>query len=273
MNSGVRSRDHRRRHQRLRHRARCRRPRPVVFSCASRTILASATSSWSTKLIHGGLRYLEHYDFRLVREALMEREVLLGDRAAHHPPDPLRAAASSRPASAPGCCGSACSLYDHLGGRKLLPPTRTLDLRTDVAGEPLQPGRFTMASNTPIARSTTRAWSSSTRSTPPTRGASIRPRTRCVVARSGKARWKLTLEDTATGERRIDHRARPGQRRRALGRRSPRPCRRQRPRQCAAGEGHPHRGADGSSSTTAPISSRTPTAASSSPFPIRTTSP
>jgi glycerol-3-phosphate dehydrogenase len=56
--------------------------------------LASGTSSGSTKLIHGGLRYLEHYEFRLVREALMEREVLWKNGAAYHLADALRAAAT-----------------------------------------------------------------------------------------------------------------------------------------------------------------------------------
>ncbi len=70
--------------------------------------LASATSSWSTKLIHGGLRYLEHYEFRLVREALIEREVLWG--IAPHIIRPLRFVLPHheglRP---PGCCGSGSS--------------------------------------------------------------------------------------------------------------------------------------------------------------------
>ena len=64
--------------------------------------LASGTSSGSTKLIHGGLRYLEYYEFRLVREALMEREVLWTQRAAHHLADALRAAATPRACGRPG---------------------------------------------------------------------------------------------------------------------------------------------------------------------------
>lgn len=68
-----------------------------VFLC-EKNDLASATSSASTKLIHGGLRYLEHYEFRLVREALIEREVLL--RAAPHIIWPLRFVLTcQRPAS------------------------------------------------------------------------------------------------------------------------------------------------------------------------------
>ena len=79
--------------------------------------LASPTSSASSKLIHGGLRYLEHYEFRLVREALHEREVLLAHRAAHRPAAALRPAARRRPAAAPGCSALGLFLYDHLARR------------------------------------------------------------------------------------------------------------------------------------------------------------
>ena len=100
--------------------------------------LASGTSSGSTKLIHGGLRYLEHYEFRLVRESLMEREVLW--RMAPHIIWPLRFvlphAEGLRPA---WLLRLGLFLYDHIGGRKLLPATRTLDMRSDPAGKPLKP--------------------------------------------------------------------------------------------------------------------------------------
>ena len=69
--------------------------------------LAQATSSASTKLFHGGLRYLEYYEFRLVRESLIERETLL--RAMPHISWPMRFVLPHRPGSGrPGCCGSAC---------------------------------------------------------------------------------------------------------------------------------------------------------------------
>ena len=92
---------------------------------------ASGTSSGATKLIHGGLRYLEHYEFRLVREALMEREVLWA--MAPHVIWPLRFVlpfqkGGIRPA---WLIRLGLFLYDNLGGRKLLPPTKTLDLRRD----------------------------------------------------------------------------------------------------------------------------------------------
>ncbi len=103
--------------------------------------LASGTSSWSSKLIHGGLRYLEFYEFRLVREALTEREVLWG--IAPHIIHPLRFVlphhAGLRPA---WLLRLGLFLYDHIGGRRLLPATRTLDLARDALGAPLKPGAF-----------------------------------------------------------------------------------------------------------------------------------
>ncbi len=100
--------------------------------------LASGTSSGSTKLIHGGLRYLEHYEFRLVREALMEREVLW--RNAPHIIWPLRFVLPYVKGLRPAwMLRLGLFIYDHIGGRKLLPPTRTLDMRRDPAGRPLKP--------------------------------------------------------------------------------------------------------------------------------------
>ena len=104
--------------------------------------LAGATSSASTKLIHGGLRYLEHYEFRLVREALMEREVLWA--MAPHIIWPLRFVLPHHKGLRPAwLLRLGLFLYDHLGGRKLLPATRTLNLATDRAGQGLAPG-YTM---------------------------------------------------------------------------------------------------------------------------------
>ena len=100
--------------------------------------LAQATSSASTKLFHGGLRYLEYYEFRLVRESLIERETLL--TAMPHISRPLRFVlphhAGLRPA---WMLRLGLFIYDHLGGRRILPPTRTLDLVRDPAGAPLRP--------------------------------------------------------------------------------------------------------------------------------------
>ncbi len=108
-----------------------------VYLC-EKSDLAGATSSASTKLIHGGLRYLEYYEFRLVREALMEREVLL--RAGPHIISPLRFVLPHHKGLRPAwLIRLALFLYDHLGGRKLLPPTRPVDLTKDEAGLPLKP--------------------------------------------------------------------------------------------------------------------------------------
>jgi glycerol-3-phosphate dehydrogenase len=85
-----------------------------------RSDLASGTSSASTKLIHGGLRYLEFYEFRLVREALSEREVLLD--AAPHIIWPLRFVLPHDKSLRPAWMFQiGLFLYDHLGGRKRLP--------------------------------------------------------------------------------------------------------------------------------------------------------
>src|SRR5215510_5373973 len=111
-----------------------------VFLCEQND-LASGTSSAATKLIHGGLRYLEYYEFRLVREALMEREVLW--RMAPHIIWPLRFVLPHHRGLRPAwLLRLGLFLYDHLGGRKLLPPTRTLDLLADPAGKPLKRGEF-----------------------------------------------------------------------------------------------------------------------------------
>ena len=100
--------------------------------------LAGATSSASTKLIHGGLRYLEHLRFRLVRESLVEREVLL--RAAPHIISPMRFVLPHHRGLRPWpVLRLGLFLYDHLGGRDILPPTRSLDLTRDAAGGPLRP--------------------------------------------------------------------------------------------------------------------------------------
>lgn len=99
--------------------------------------LASGTSSASTKLIHGGLRYLEHHEFRLVREALMEREVLWS--LAPHIIWPLRFVLPHHSALRPAwMLRLGLFIYDHIGGRKKLPPTKVLDLQKDAAGAPLK---------------------------------------------------------------------------------------------------------------------------------------
>ena len=99
--------------------------------------LAQHTSSASTKLVHGGLRYLEYYEFGLVRKALREREVLL--RLAPHIIWPLRFVmpheASARPA---WMIRAGLFLYDHLAKRAFLPASRGIRLNEHVAGVPLK---------------------------------------------------------------------------------------------------------------------------------------
>ena len=100
--------------------------------------LAGGTSSASTKLIHGGLRYLEHYEFALVREALSEREQLWG--IAPHIIWPLRFVLPHAKGLRPRwLLRLGLFLYDHIGGRKRLPTTETIDLSRHPAGRPLKP--------------------------------------------------------------------------------------------------------------------------------------
>ena len=101
--------------------------------------LAQGTSSASTKLVHGGLRYLEHYEFALVRESLSERERLWA--IAPHIIWPLRFVLPHVKGLRPRwLLRLGLFLYDHIGGRKALPATQTVDLRKHPAGRPLKPG-------------------------------------------------------------------------------------------------------------------------------------
>ncbi|MEP7350623.1 MAG: glycerol-3-phosphate dehydrogenase [Sphingorhabdus sp.] len=101
--------------------------------------LARGTSSASTKLIHGGLRYLEHYEFALVRESLMERERLWA--IAPHIIWPMRFVLPYQKGLRPRwLVRLGLFLYDHIGGRKRLPATRSLNLKTDPSGKPLLAG-------------------------------------------------------------------------------------------------------------------------------------
>lgn len=106
---------------------------------AERGDLAGATSSAATKLIHGGLRYLEHYEFRLVREALGEREVLM--KMAPHIIWPLRFVLPHHPGLRPAwMIRIGLFLYDHLSGRQTLPGSVSVDFtKGDLRGAPLKP--------------------------------------------------------------------------------------------------------------------------------------
>jgi glycerol-3-phosphate dehydrogenase len=161
--------------------------------------LAGATSSASTKLIHGGLRYLEHYKFRLVREALAEREVLLG--IAPHIIWPMRFVLPHHDGLRPAwLLRLGLFLYDNLGGRSVLPGTRVLDLQHDAVGVPLKPQYrkgfeysdcWVEDSRLVVLNACDAA----------ARGATIRPRTRVVAAERAAGSWRVTAEDGAgTGE-------------------------------------------------------------------------
>jgi glycerol-3-phosphate dehydrogenase len=154
--------------------------------------LGSGTSSWSTKLIHGGLRYLEHYEFRLVREALIEREVLL--KMAPHIIWPMRFVLPHHKGMRPAwLLRLGLFLYDHLGGRKILPGTRVLDLKTDPAGRPLKE-QFSKAFEY------SDCWVNDARLVvlnamdAKARGADIFTRTRLVSARRSGDGWDIELQ-------------------------------------------------------------------------------
>lgn len=154
--------------------------------------LAGATSSASTKLIHGGLRYLEHYAFRLVHEALNERAVLLA--ALPHIAWPMRFVLPHHAGLRPWwMLRAGLFLYDHLGRRSgALPGTRALDLTRDPAGLPLRP-EFRRGFEY------SDAWVDDARLVvlaardAAARGAAIRTRTRATSARVIDGRWHLDL--------------------------------------------------------------------------------
>jgi glycerol-3-phosphate dehydrogenase len=161
--------------------------------------LASGTSSWSTKLIHGGLRYLEFYEFRLVREALMEREVLWA--IAPHIIWPLRFVLPHHRGMRPAwLLRLGLFLYDHIGGRKKLPATRVVNLRSDAAGKPLK-SNFTRAFEySDCAVNDARLVVLNARDAAD-RGAEIRTRTKVISARRDNEMWAVEIEDTNSGKR------------------------------------------------------------------------
>ena len=153
--------------------------------------LASGTSSASTKLIHGGLRYLEHGWLRLVREALIEREVML--RMAPHLIRPMRFVLPSEPGRRPAwMLRLGLFVYDHLGGRQILPPARALDLANDPLGAPLK-GRYQRGFEYSDCFADDARLVVLTAVDAAERGAVIRTRTRCIRAERG-AVWRLMLE-------------------------------------------------------------------------------
>ncbi|MCH2094124.1 MAG: glycerol-3-phosphate dehydrogenase [Rhodobacteraceae bacterium] len=196
--------------------------RGLSVALAERDDLASATSSASTKLFHGGLRYLEYFEFRLVREALIERETLL--RAMPHISWPMRFVLpyhrdmrfeNSTPTSRllsfvmPWMKGRRPAwlirlglfLYDNLGGRKILPGTTTVDLNSGDEGAPLQ-DRFAQAYEY------SDCWIEDSRLVvlnardAEARGAQVMTRTEVTSARRTDGHWTIDLRDVDTGETR-----------------------------------------------------------------------
>jgi len=153
---------------------------------------AEGTSSRSGKLVHGGLRYLEYYQFRLVREALIEREVLLA--SAPHIIWPMRFVLPHSPEQRPAWLVRAgLFLYDHLGGRERLPPSRSLDLSRAPEGAPLR-GEFRRGFEysdcwVDDARLVILNLVDASR-----HGARILPRTRAVRARRAADTWQLEMK-------------------------------------------------------------------------------
>ncbi len=160
--------------------------------------LASATSSASTKLYHGGLRYLEYYEFRLVREALVERETLL--RAMPHISWPMRFVLPMHKGMRPAwLIRLGLFIYDHLGGRKILPGTRSIDLTKDAAGRSLKPEYRRAFEYSDCWVEDSRLVALNARDAE-ARGARILTRTRVVGARREADLWHVELERDGTLE-------------------------------------------------------------------------
>lgn len=160
--------------------------------------LASGASSRSTKLIHGGLRYLEYFEFRLVREALREREILWAN--APHLVRPLRFVLPYQRGLRPfWVLRLGLFLYDHIGGRKRLPPTRSLDLRRDGAGAPLKPEFVKGFEYSDCWVDDARLVVLNARDAA-NRGATIETRKKVVGAQARNGKWIVSLRDLVTSE-------------------------------------------------------------------------
>lgn len=159
--------------------------------------LASHTSSASTKLIHGGLRYLEQYDFSLVRHSLKEREILL--QSAPHIIWPLRFILPHHQGLRPRwLIRLGLFLYDHIGGRKRLPVSHGINLQRHIVGRFLKE-KFTHAFEY------SDCWVQDARLVvlnardAALRGASIMTHTRCIALTRHKQHWTATVEQNKTG--------------------------------------------------------------------------
>lgn len=160
-----------------------------------------ATSSSSTKLIHGGLRYLEHYDFLLVRKALKEREVLWA--MAPHIVEPLRLILPHHKGLRPAWfLRLGLLVYDFIGGRKKLPTTKTINLAKDEAGKALKPLYKKAFEFSDCWVDDSRLVVLNARDASD-RGADIMTRTRCKSAKKKKNHWVITLENVETGDEKV----------------------------------------------------------------------
>ncbi|WP_420584219.1 glycerol-3-phosphate dehydrogenase [Ruegeria sp.] len=197
--------------------------RGLSVSLAEMNDLASATSSASTKLFHGGLRYLEYFEFRLVREALIERETLL--RAMPHISWPMRFVLpyhadmrfdSETPTSRllstvmPWMKGRRPAwlirlglfMYDHLGGRKILPGTASLDLRAAPEGRVLQDKFETAYEYSDCWIEDSRLVVLNARDAE-ARGADIMTRTEVLSAERVDDLWKVTVQSRDSDQTRV----------------------------------------------------------------------
>ena len=161
--------------------------------------LASHTSSASTKLVHGGLRYLEQYEFRLVAESLREREVLL--RAAPHIIWPMRFVMPHEPSMRPKwMLRAGLFLYDHIGGRMSLPGSKAVDLS-------IPPHRGVLQERLRRGFEYSDCWVEDSRLVvlnamdAEARGAAVWTRTECTALDRGPGEWRATLRGPDGGER------------------------------------------------------------------------
>ena len=159
--------------------------------------IAGATSQWSTKLIHGGLRYLEYYQFRLVGESLREREVLLG--VAPHLIEALRFVLPHEPHLRPRwMIRAGLFLYDFLGGRTSLPKSRSVRLAGSPLGAGLKPS-YTHGFSYFDARADDARLTLANARGAADSGAIVAPRTRFACAHVAEGVWSARLEDVASG--------------------------------------------------------------------------
>lgn len=160
--------------------------------------LASGTSSWSSKLIHGGLRYLEHYEFRLVRESLCEREVLLN--MAPHIIWPIRFILPHHNGLRPAwLLRLGLFLYDHIGKRKLLPGTKQINLKTASFGKPLKSIFSKGFEYSDCWVNDARLVVLNARDAQE-RGAKIETRTQVISAKRADDHWQITTKNLHSGE-------------------------------------------------------------------------